>query len=229
MSEAPRPTRILLVRHGEAHAAHSGTVAGFSCTGLTDEGRRQAAALRDRLARTGEAAADVLYASVMRRAVETAEIIAPALGVADVVEDCDLCEIHVGEADGMAWQEAVERFGPFDFSRRPDARWTPSGESWVEFVERVGARLDRVAEEHAGETVVVACHGGVVDASLVHVLGADRRQFPGFHLFTMNTSLTELHWLPSSEGTPWAFQARSMWRLVRYNDAAHLFEPTGPS
>lgn len=219
------PARIVLVRHGEAQAALDGVVAGFSCKGLSDEGRRQAALLRDRLARTGEIQADALYASVLRRAVETAEIIAPALGVADVAEDCDLCEIHAGEADGLSWEDAIARYGHFDFSLDPGTPWAPGGESWVEFVERVGARLERFAAEHAGETVVVACHGGVVDASLVYLLGMDRRRFPEVTLYTINTSLTEWQWLPASEGTGWAFEQRPRWRLVRYNDASHLVPP----
>lgn len=215
-------TKLVLVRHGEAKAAIDGTVAGFSCKGLSDEGRRQAGLLRDRLIRTEELKADVLFASVLRRAVETAEIIAPAIGADDVVEDCDLCELHPGEADGLPWPEAIERFGHIDFSADPTRAWAPGGESWVEFVARVGNRLDRLVREHEGQTVVVACHGGVVDASLLTLLGMDRGSFPKFSLYTTNTSLTEWHRLPAKEGAAWQLETQPRWRLVRYNDAAHL-------
>ena len=56
--------------------------AAAGCTGLTERGGAQAEALRDRLVATGElAGADALYASVLPRAIETAEMLAPALVV----------------------------------------------------------------------------------------------------------------------------------------------------
>src|SRR5688572_16088982 len=107
-------TRLVLVRHGEAQAYLDNVVAGEKgCKGLSDLGRRQAETLRNRLERTGElAGTTALYASILPRAVETASVIAPALGGHDIVEDCDLCELHPGEADGMTWDDFRERF-PF--------------------------------------------------------------------------------------------------------------------
>ena len=71
--------RLILVRHGEAHAGFHGPIAGRTgCAGLTAHGRRQAEALRDHLERSGRLVADVLLASVLPRAIETAEIIASA-------------------------------------------------------------------------------------------------------------------------------------------------------
>ena len=80
------------------------------CRGLSDRGRRQVEALRDRLVATGELRADALYASVLPRAIQTAEILAPALGGLDVRQDCDLCEHHPGEGDGLTWAEFEERY-----------------------------------------------------------------------------------------------------------------------
>ena len=74
---------------------------------------------------------------------------------------------------------------------------------------RVGAAISRTVREHAGRTVVVACHGGVVDATFRHLL----RVAPtgSFELQTLNTSITEFRQAPSGR-----------WQLIRYNDAAHL-------
>jgi broad specificity phosphatase PhoE len=100
----------VLVRHGESMAMVDSVVGGHEgCRGLSDLGRRQVEALRDRLAATGELRADALYASVLPRAIETAEILAPALGGLDVRQDCDLCEQHPGEGDGLTWAEFEER------------------------------------------------------------------------------------------------------------------------
>lgn len=205
-------TRLVLVRHGESQVTVDQVVGGHQgCTGLSPLGRKQAEALRDRLQRTGELAdAAALYASVLPRAVETASIIAPAVGSGslDVVEDCGLCEIHPGEADGLTWEEFRARYSLPQNRYTP---WAPGSESWAGFVARVGQSLHGLAEAHAGSTVVIACHGGVVESSFV-ALGGMPIARP-FDTYVTNTSLTE-----------WVAESDTRWRLERYNDAAHLAE-----
>jgi probable phosphoglycerate mutase len=207
-------TRIVLIRHGESRAMVDQVVGGHvGCKGLSDEGRRQAEALRDRLARTGELSdASALYASVLPRAIETAEIIAPALGGLDVVQDCGVCECHPSdEIDGMTWVDVRSRFGePEDGSVY--AEWAPGSETWAAFVVRVGTALSRLAAEHAGHTVVVASHGGVVDSSF-RVFGHTPIH-RAFKTYTVNTSITEWRLAPGERE----------WTLVRYNDFAHLMD-----
>ena len=123
LRRSPRVTRIVLIRHGQALSFVEQTVAGHACKGLSDHGRSQAALLRDRLVRTGELrGANVFYASLMRRAHETAEIIAPGVGDGrlDIRQDCGLCEQHPGDADGILWSEYDERFGSIDTLGAPD-------------------------------------------------------------------------------------------------------------
>jgi probable phosphoglycerate mutase len=67
----------------------------------------------------------------------------------------------------------------------------------------------RVLDHHADRTVVVVCHGGVVDSVLRLVLKAPA--VGAFQIYTRNTSITEL-----------VLVKPNIWRLVRYNDAAHL-------
>jgi 2,3-bisphosphoglycerate-dependent phosphoglycerate mutase len=68
--------------------------------------------------------------------------------------------------------------------------------------------IDALLARHDGKRIVVACHGGVIDAALRHLL--DVAMVGSFELHTLNTSVTELVWRPS------------LWKLLRYNDAAHL-------
>ncbi|HEX2698661.1 MAG TPA: histidine phosphatase family protein [Acidimicrobiales bacterium] len=209
------PTRIVLVRHGEAQCHVDQIVGGLKgCTGLSDLGRRQAVALRDRLAASGElAGADVLYASTLPRAVETAELLAPAFGGVPVEQDEDLCELHPGEADGITWEEFRAQYtwpGGWDGSfYRPIA---PGAESWALFSARVGRALTRLATDHAGRTVVVACHGGVIENSF-RALGQLSLN-PQFLVRIDNTSITE--WESGAETD------ERRWTLARFNDAAHL-------
>ena len=205
-------TRLVLVRHGEAQAYVDNVVAGEKgCKGLSDLGRRQAQALRDRLERTGALAdTTALYASVLPRAIETASIIAPALGGHDIVEDCDLCELHPGEADGMTWDEFRQVY-PFPEPWDPAHVMAPGGESWISFVERVRGALLALLERHPDDEVVIGCHGGVIIASML--IGFDLTPQPERGLFRIgpeNTSITEWR---ITDGT---------WNLVRYNDHAHL-------
>ncbi len=212
-------TRIVLVRHGESRATVDGIVGGHAgCKGLSEHGVRQAEALRDRLAATGEVRADVLLASVLPRAIETAEIIAPALGDPAIVQDCDLCELHPGECDGMTWDEYLRNYRPEGWSFDPDVPMAPGGESATEFRSRVTATLARLAEEHRGRTVVIACHGGIIDGSMVGLLDVPVAGSIHALFDTANTSLTE--WQRREADRRDGASAR--WRLVRYNDAAHL-------
>jgi len=210
-------TRLLLIRHGESQVAVDGLVGGLAtCNGLSDLGRRQAAALRDRLAVTRELdPVDALIASTLPRARETAEIIAPAIGNLPVVEDEDVCELHPGEADGMSYDDYVAKYGWRDMEANPDLELSPGGESIAAFHRRVGGALTRIADAHPDQTVVIACHGGVVDVGLRTLLGLG--MVGGFDLYTQNTSVTEFVLAPATERRP-----TRRWRLVRYNDAAHL-------
>ena len=214
-------TRLLLVRHGESQAQVDRVVGGpVGCTGLSDLGRRQARALARRWQRHGPAA-DRLLASTLPRAVETAEILSPALGELKVEQDGELCELEPGECDGLSWDDYQDRWG-IDMRADPYAPLSPGGESVADFLLRVGRALHRIAVDHAGSTVVVACHGGVVDGSLMCFLGLPLQRVADLELRATNAAVTE--WEVEVE------PARSpRWALRRYNDTAHLEDLDAPS
>ena len=206
-------TRLVLVRHGHARASLDGVVGGArGCRGLTGDGVRQATALRDRLAATGEVRADVLLTSTLPRAIETADVIAPAIGAfATRAADCDLCELHPGECDGMTWAEYGEKYA-FDMRAEPDRPLSPGGESLRSFQARVTRAVAAIVEQYDGASVVVVSHGGFISGACHALLGTpgmgDTR---AFRLEPENTSLTE-----------WHREDDGQWVLERYNDAAHL-------
>jgi len=209
-------TRIVLVRHGESACNVAGIVGGHrGCTGLTDTGVRQSEKLRDRLIASGELqSATGFYSSVLPRAVETARIIAPGVaeGTLDVVAQCSLCELHPGDGDGLAWVKFKELYGEPDWGAEPQSPIAPGGESWTGFVERAAVAVRSLADHHEGGLVVVACHGGLIEATMLSFLPVSDRTRP-LGLPTANTSITE-----------WEHEA-SVWRLLRYNDVAHLGGP----
>lgn len=204
--------RLILVRHGDAHAGLHGTIAGpTGCRGLTDLGRRQAAALRDHLAEGGRTRVDALLASELPRAIETARIVAPALGVDDVPQDCELCEVHTGEADGTDWADYPDTYGAFDMLAEPDRPFAPGGDSWNSFHDRVGSMMTRLAVEHAGRTVMAVCHAGVIAATLRVRFG-------------LPDARTDVRLIPTNTGlTTWEHDpAVDQWTLRSYDDARHL-------
>jgi probable phosphoglycerate mutase len=204
------PTTLVLVRHGESNVTVNRVIGGYrSCSGLSELGRRQADRLRERLATTRELTADVLLSSNFARAIETAEAIAPAVGDPTIEIDPGFGEHDPGpDIDGMTFEAYVERFGVPDWTD-PNVEVFPGGETVAAFHRRIGDVLAATLEAHRGKSIIVACHGGVVDATFRHLL---RTASTGsFELHTLNTSLTEFATAPSGE-----------WRLKRYNDAAHL-------
>ncbi len=204
-------TRLILVRHGESNTTVARVIGGYrTCSGLSPVGRKQAEALAARLARTGEIAAELLVASNFARAIETAEILAPALGDLPVIVDAEMGEHDPGpDFDGMAFEAYLEQHGFPDWENDPFGVSFAGGETLAEFHHRIGRGLHRLVEDNEGRTVVVVCHGGVVDATFRTLL---RLPMTGaFELRTTNTSLTELTRVRAGR-----------WQLARYNDAAHL-------
>jgi probable phosphoglycerate mutase len=204
-------TRLVLVRHGESNATVQRIVGGpRSCTGLSDLGRRQASALAERLGRTGEVRADVLIASTYPRAIETAELLAPALGGLTVQQVYEVGEHFPGpESDGMTFEEYSARYGLTDWNGNPYDVGFPGGETIAEFQHRVNGALSSIARQHAGKNIVVVCHGGVIDTAVRRFLQAPPTGL--FEIYTVNTSITEF-----------ALAGANKWRMIRYNDAAHL-------
>ncbi|MCU0493064.1 MAG: histidine phosphatase family protein [Chloroflexaceae bacterium] len=207
-------TNLYLIRHGEAWGNVKPILAGMrGDEGLTPRGIAQAERLRDRLAATGEIAADVLIASDLPRARQTAEIIAPALKL-PVQLDPEVQELNLGEADGMQNGDAWAKFGFPDFETQPLRPIAPGGESWGSFMLRVAAAFTRITRTHEGKTIVVVCHGGVIDGTFVHFFQMPSHVLPAAEFFTHNTSIT--HWQRHTR------EGRTNWRLVKYNDTLHL-------
>lgn len=210
-STAAPSTRIVLIRHGESVATYERFLAGHrSCKGITDLGRRQAEALRDRLTRTHELAVDVLVSSHVLRAVQTAEIIAPALGELPMVIDPGVGEHDPGPVcDGLTFAEFIARFGDARDWEEPYREYFPGGETVADFHYRVARSLHALVAAHAGRCVLVVCHGGVVDVAFRTFLNTPITG--NFELHAVNAAITEFELLRPRR-----------WKLSRYNDAAHL-------
>jgi probable phosphoglycerate mutase len=204
-------TRLIYVRHGESKVTVARVVGGpRTCSGLSELGVQQAERLRDRWRSTPEFVPDVVIASHYPRARETAEIVVDAFAGASIETDEGFGEHDPGpECDGLSWDAFVDRHGLDAFQGDPFDVTFPGGETLAAFHFRVGSSIRRVVEQHRGATVLVVCHGGVIDAALRQALRAPSTG--GFWINTLNTSITELH-----------LDDRGVWSLRRYGDSAHL-------
>jgi len=142
-------TTLLVARHGETDWNREGRWQGWADPPLNDTGRAQARRLADELRTTPF---DAVYSSDLRRAFQTAEILAEPHGM-PVVPDAGLREIDVGSWSGLTRAEIAERF--------PDGQ-RPDGESHEQHGTRVRAAVMRIAREHVGERILLVTHGGTI-------------------------------------------------------------------
>ncbi len=138
---------------------------------LSEAGLAQAQHLAAYLA---EESLDAVYASPLRRAMQTAEPVAATralpIGVEDNVAEWDR---HSNEyvpieelkaANDPRWQAMVR------------GEWTTHDESPEEFRTRIVDTIERLIDAHVGERIAVVCHGGVINGYLAHILGLESQQ-----------------------------------------------------
>ena len=154
---------ILLARHGETDWNLAGRWQGWADPPLNDTGRAQARELAEQLR---PIPFDAAYSSDLRRAHETAEIVAAPHAV-PVVVDAELREIDVGSWSGLTRAEIRERF--------PDGA-RPDGETHEEHGARTRAAVLRLARENAGRRILIVAHGGTIRS--IHDLVSEEAYHP---------------------------------------------------
>ena len=206
---------LYLIRHGQSFLNLKEWEQGNVDTELTELGQRQAAALAAWLP-TRLPQVNVIYASTMQRARQTAQTVAQAYG-AEIVFDDRLREVGNNRLDHTPWpaEELPNRYADYWQSERPFASVvleTELGESYMHFRTRVGIFIEEVAAKHRGETVFVVAHGGVVEAAFDHIfnIGPWRR----CEVWEHNTGLTHFEYVE--------LPGRETWRLHFHNRTDHL-------
>jgi probable phosphoglycerate mutase len=156
-----QPTRVIAVRHGETAWNVDTRIQGQLDIGLNAKGRWQAGRVAEALAGEG---LEVIYASDLARAHDTALAIGRATGLA-VQADRSLRERAFGIFEGRTWAE-IEAHFPEHSARwraREPGYGPEGGETLRGFYERVVATAGALAARHAGQTIALVAHGGVMD------------------------------------------------------------------
>lgn len=199
-------SHVLLIRHGQTDANASGVVQGHLPTPLNETGRAQARRVGRRL-QAHHPPVTRLLSSPLLRAIQTAELIAPSVGLS-VGVDADWAERHYGSQQGQ----------PADLGRIMTSGGTTGQEAEdaepkAEFDRRVARALSRWAGP-GPEVVAVVTHGGVIGSVVRQLMSGALRCVnpPPERLPTPNGSICHLEWT----GDAWAVRA--------YADDEHLHD-----
>jgi broad specificity phosphatase PhoE len=206
---------LYLIRHGQSHVNLKDWDNGNTDEGLTDLGHRQAAALARWI--VGEIRrVDLLVASTLQRTRETARYLADAYGCGIHYSDW-LREIGNCRLDHTPWpnHDLPRDYADYWSSERPFASITPAvegGESYMHFRTRVGLAIEELVSKYPKKTILVVCHGGVIEAVFDHAfnVGPWRR----CEMFSYNTAVTHFEHVNHP--------LRETWRLHYHNAIQHL-------
>ena len=199
--------KLILIRHGETEWNKQRRIQGCrSDTRLSPKGLEQA----DRLAAVlRKERMDAIYSSPMKRASETAQVIAEACKLQVQVFN-ELREIDAGELDGLFERELT---GPYEtawkeFRNGNASAPLPGGESLQDVRKRTSWAVDRMLEKHIDGTVVVVAHLLANLAMVCQALGINLGQIARFKQAPASITILEL----TTQGNS----------LLLFNDTCHL-------
>lgn len=192
-----KATRIFLVRHGRTRDNLRQVLQGHTDISLDEVGIKEAGLVAKRLS---SLKFDFIYSSTLKRAAETAAIIAKHHNC-KVIHSKLLMERSFGELEGKPYPED----GRFWINQRLRP---PMGESLYDVLKRVRPLLDSILEKHKGKTILIVSHGTMGRVILCYFLKIHLTNTSLFR--AKNASITEIEF---ENDEP---------HLIRFNDHAHL-------
>ena len=170
--------KLYVARHGQTQWNVDNKVCGVTDVPLTDVGLEQACRLAEEAARYP---IDVIIASPLLRARQTAETVAAALGLPVAVDE----RLH------------EQRYGIFEGKDRGDPAFLantrqfvtryPGGESMFDLAYRVYDLLHEIKVTYPDKNVLLVCHGGVF--RVIHTYFYDMSNDAYFHHSAPNAEL----------------------------------------
>ncbi|AAK80962.1 putative phosphoglycerate mutase [Clostridium acetobutylicum] len=202
-------TTVLLVRHGETEWNVQGRFQGCHDINLTDNGIEQAKRVAKRL----EGSFDCVYASPLKRAFNTAKLIASTKGISPIIED-DLREINFGLWEGLTIKEMKSKFPKeFDIWRNDTEDGPLCGGDLS--IKRASIRVEhavlKIVNDNKGKNIVVVAHGGIIKAALIALFNWNMAMY--HRILLGNTSICKIE-----------FNENNIPKIVTINDVSHLPE-----
>jgi broad specificity phosphatase PhoE len=189
-----QPTRLLLLRHGQTALSVDRRYSGRSDPELTDLGLAQAAGVAAGIKSVeGVDRVSTALTSPLRRARQTAEPVAAALGVPVTTHD-GLLETDFGDWDGMTFAEARDRDPELHRGWLGDETVPPpGGESFADVGQRIGRLRDELLAAYPGQTLLLVSHVTPIKMLLRMALGAGPSVLYRLHLDLASLSVAEFY------------------------------------
>lgn len=167
-------TEIVLVRHGETEWNVEEVFRGRTDVELNETGIKQAKLLAQSLSETR---IEAVYASPLKRARKTAEIISGHHHL-DVKIAPELIDMDFGPWQGLSRHEVSQKYPALytEWANHPDKVKLPSGETLDDVRERAIRLVTEVIAKHRGAVVLVS-HRVVNKALICALLGLDNSHF----------------------------------------------------
>lgn len=198
--------RVIFIRPGETQWNRLGRWQGLVAVPLNDHGREQAERLAKFVRPTGIKS---LYTSDLRRALDTAQILANVLNLQPVL-DARLRERHIGIWQGLTQAEVMAWY-PEEYQAlvsNPNEYQIPGGESRVQVAARMKAAFDDImARTDDEDTVGIVTHTTAIRA----LFGVLMPEIDALSMQFRNMSVTSL-----------AREDNGTWRITQRNDVTHL-------
>jgi len=199
-------TTLYLIRHGENDANVAGVWQGSTDSPLNARGQAQARALARRIAHE-QLPISIIYSSPVQRARLTAEQVALALGDVPVVLDPGLAEYHLGEWEGLTYEQLKDEKRLWERMADDPDFTPPGGESPRQFALRLLNSFQTIIQKHGGETVAVVGHGGALATALSMLIDHSGDTWRQYQM--LNASLSKLVFDPDP-------------KLEFFSDVSHL-------
>ena len=202
-------TTIVLIRHGETEWNTLGKFQGATDIPLSANGKLQANELKKRFSTASNW--DFIYSSPLKRAFETAQIIASSKSVQPMVCE-DISEICFGPWEGLTIKDIKEKYPTeYDLWRNDTVEGPICGGDLS--IKNASIRAKRgildIVNNHTGQNGLVVAHGGIIKAALIGLFNWDMTMYN--KMFLKNTSVSVLK-----------FDDKLKPILESFNDVSHL-------
>lgn len=202
-------TIVTLIRHGETEWNKLGKFQGGTDIELSENGRKQAEKLKERI----DGDFDYIYSSPLKRAYETACMVAEGTGK-KVQPVHGLREIGFGEWEGLTVKEISEKYPEVFKEWRTDkkeGKFCGGDSSTLNASVRAKNAVMDIVKNHQGSRIIIVAHGGIIKAALIGLFGWDMDMY--HKILQGNTCLNTIRF--NDDLTP---------VIMGINDTVHLSE-----
>lgn len=183
---------IYLIRHASVIKPKEKSYIGSTDLKLSSKGISQANSLSNFFSKI---TLEGIYCSNLKRAVDTAEIIAKKFNnTYRIVKEFN--EISLGEWEGKSFKEIKEKY-PLEFAKRGLDIYNykiPGGESFREVQDRAYGEFENITQNATGSILIVA-HSGVNKVILSKILGVELQK-----CFNMNQKYADINIINMHDG-----------------------------